>query len=192
MNSSLQKGEEYDTMKKSIVVSIINGKLFPSISFCHNIFEVRECNTGLLLSDRLSFHFLELGKVNKDKPISEMTRIEKLAFYLKYANNEEMKDYVDEILAEEDLAMAEKAYSDLTKDEIEFQRMESRIRDEHHRSTELAYARREGVGEGIGIGEDKLGQLNLLLIEQNRIDDLRKASSDTAFRQKLYREFGLE
>ena len=78
VNSSLQKGEEYDTMKKSIVVSIINGKLFPSISFCHNIFEVRECNTGLLLSDRLSFHFLELGKVNKDKPISGMTCIEKV------------------------------------------------------------------------------------------------------------------
>ncbi|MGN0712802.1 MAG: hypothetical protein ACI4LJ_03385 [Anaerovoracaceae bacterium] len=88
--------------------------------------------------------------------------------------------------------MAEKAYGDLTKDEIEFQRMESRIRDEHHRSTELAYARREGVGEGIGIGEDKLGQLNLLLVEQNRIDDLRRVSKDREFRQKLYREFGLE
>ena len=184
VNSSLQKGEEYDKMKKSIVVSIINGKLFPSIPFCHNIFEVRECNTGLLLSDRLSFHFLELGKVSKDKPISEMTCIEKLAFYLKYANDEEMKDYVDEILAEEDFAMAEKAYSVLTQDEIEFQRMESRIRDEHHRSTELAYAHRKG--------EDKMKQLNLLLIEQNRIDDLQKASSDIEFCQKLYQEFGLE
>ena len=171
-------------MKKSIVVSIINGKLFPSIPFCHNIFEVRECNTGLLLSDRLSFHFLELGKVSKDKPISEMTCIEKLAFYLKYANDEEMKDYVDEILAEEDFAMAEKAYSVLTQDEIEFQRMESRIRDEHHRSTELAYAHRKG--------EDKMKQLSLLLIEQNRIDDLQKASSDIEFCQKLYQEFGLE
>ena len=146
--------------------------------------------------------------MSQDKPISEMTRIEKLAFYLKYANDEKMKDYVQEILAEEDFAMAENAYRTLTQDEIEFQRMESRIRDEHHRSTELAYARKEGygegygqgheegreegVGEGIGIGEEKLGQLNLLLIEQNRIDDLRKASTDTDFRQKLYREFGLE
>ena len=113
-----------------------------------------------------------------------MTRIEKLAFYLKYANDEEMKDYVDEILAEGDFAMAEKAYSVLTKDEIEFQRMESRIRDEHHRSTELAYAHRKG--------EDKMKQLTLLLIEQNRINDLRKASSDIEFCQKLYQEFGLE
>ncbi|MDD7602576.1 MAG: Rpn family recombination-promoting nuclease/putative transposase [Firmicutes bacterium] len=192
VNSSLQKGEEYDKMKKSIVVSIINGTLFPSIPSCHNVFEVRECSTGLLLSDRLSFHFLELGKVGKDKPISEMTRIEKLAFYLKYASDEKMKDYVQEILAEEDFAMAENAYRTLTQDEIEFQRMESRIRDEHHRSTELAYARKEGMKEGISMGEEKLSRLYSLLIEQNRIDDLQKASADKAYRQKLYREFGLE
>ena len=80
--------------------------------------------------------------------------------------------------------MAEKAYSDLTKDEIEFQRMESRIRDEHHRSTELAYAHRKG--------EEKLNQLYCLLIEQNRMDDMKKAMRDTEFRQKLYREFVLE
>ncbi len=35
-------------------------------------------------------------------------------------------------------------------------------------------------------------QLNLLLIEQNRIDDLQKASSDIEFCQRLYQEFGLE
>lgn len=57
------------------------------------------------------------------KSISEMTRIEKLGIYLKYANDEKMKDYVQEILAGEDFAMAEKAYRSLTQDEIEFQRM---------------------------------------------------------------------
>ena len=60
-----------------------------------------------------------------------MTRIEKLAFYLKHANDEEREACVGEILAEEDFAMAENAYRTLT-------------------------------------------QLNLLLIEQNRLDDLQK------------------
>lgn len=110
MNSSLQQGESYDKMKKSIVVSIVNGVLFPSLPFCHNVFEVRERETGLLLSDRLSFHFLELDKADRKKPISELTRIEKLAIYLKYANDETMKDCVQEILAGEEFAMSEKAY----------------------------------------------------------------------------------
>lgn len=208
VNSSLQRGADYDKMKKSIVVSIINGTLFPAIPSCHSVFQVRERETGIILSDRLEFHFLELGKVHADKSVSDMTRIEKLAVYFKYASDENEKDYVQEILVEEDLAMAENAYRTLTQDEIEFEKMETEIRSEFHRNTELAYARKEGreegigigrkegreegIGEGIGIGEDKLGQLNLLLIEQNRINDLQKASTDKEFRQKLYREFGLE
>ena len=42
VNSSLLKSEEYDKMKKSIVVSIINGTMFPKLAGCHNIFNVRE------------------------------------------------------------------------------------------------------------------------------------------------------
>ena len=34
VNSSLQRGADYDKMKKSIVVSIINGTLFPAIPSC--------------------------------------------------------------------------------------------------------------------------------------------------------------
>ena len=192
VNSSLQRGADYDKMKKSIVVSIINGTLFPAIPSCHSVFQVREKETGLLLSDRLEFHFLELGKVHADKSVSEMTRIEKLAVYFKYASDENKKDYVQEILAEEDLAMSENAYRTLTQDEIEFEKMETEIRSEFHRNTELAYARKEGREEGREEGEEKLNQLYLLLIKQNRMDDLQKAAEDKAYRQKLYREFGLE
>ena len=188
VNSSLQRGADYDKMKKSIVVSIINGTLFPAIPSCHSVFQVRERETGLLLSDRLEFHFLELGKVHADKSVSEMTRIEKLAVYFKYASDENKKDYEQEILAEEDLAMSENAYRTLTQDEIEFEKMETEIRSEFHRNTELAYARKEGREEG----EEKLNLLYLLLIKQNRLDDMKKAMNDTTFRQKLYREFGLE
>ena len=75
VNSSLKSGESYDMMKKSIVVSIIQNKLFPKEIGCHSIFDVREQKTGLLLSDRLAFHFLELGKVDPQKPVEEMTQI---------------------------------------------------------------------------------------------------------------------
>ena len=99
--------------------------------------------------------------------------------------------------------MSENAYRTLTQDEIEFERMETEIRTEFHRNTELAYARKEGreegieegrkegLAEGISMGEEKLSRLYSLLIEQKRTDDLQKASADKEFRQKLYREFGL-
>ena len=51
--------------------------------------------------------------------------------------------------------MSENAYRTLTQDEIEFERMETEIRTEFHRNTELAYARKEGREEGIGIGREE-------------------------------------
>mgnify|MGYP004441231789 CR=1 FL=1 len=41
---------------------------------------------------RLEFHFLELGKVDPNKPIEEMSQIERLAVYLRYADDENYKD----------------------------------------------------------------------------------------------------
>ena len=57
MNSSLQGAEKYDKMRKNIVVSIIDVNLFHELDSCHNIFAVQEQNSGLLLSDRVEFHF---------------------------------------------------------------------------------------------------------------------------------------
>ena len=72
VNSSLKSGESYGNMKKSIVVSIIESKLFPKDIGCHSIFSVREQNTGHRLCDRLEFHFLALGKVDPRKPLEEI------------------------------------------------------------------------------------------------------------------------
>ena len=94
VNSALQVGENYDKMKKSIVISITSGRLFPSLAGCHNIFEMRDRERGLLLCDRLELHFLELSKIDGRKPVSALTEIERLGAYLKFASVEDRQDYV--------------------------------------------------------------------------------------------------
>jgi len=47
------------------------------------------------------------------------------------------------------------------------------------------------VKDSMEIGENRMAQLNKLLIGANRIADLMKASEDTKYRKKLYQEFGL-
>ena len=137
---------KYDSMKKIIVVSIINGTLFSELKPCHNIFDVRERQTGLLLSDRLEFHFLELDKISGEKPVAQLTEIERLAAYLKYAGDEEHQDYVQEILSvEEDMAMTESAYRKLMKDEVEYERMEARMKYRLQYNTDMSLARKEGL-----------------------------------------------
>ena len=153
VNSSLQQGFKYDKMKKSIVVSIINGILFSELDSCHSIFDVRERQTGLLLSDRLEFHFLELGKVDGQKPVEALTEAERLAAYLKYANDEDKQDYVQEIIYSEGLTMTENAYRKVTQDEIEYERMESRLKYQLQYNTDMSLARQEGLEQGRTEGE---------------------------------------
>ena len=152
VNSSLQQGFKYDKMKKSIVVSIINGILFAELDSCHSIFDVRERQTGLLLSDRLEFHFLELGKVDGQKPVEALTEAERLAAYLKYANDEDKQDYVQEIIYSEGLTMTENAYRKVTQDEIEYERMESRLKYQLQYNTDMSLARQEGLELGLERG----------------------------------------
>ena len=156
VNSSLKSGETYGNMKKSIVVSIIQNKLFPNEIGCHSIFDVRERNTGHRLCDRLSFHFLELGKVDPNKPIEKMTQIERLAVYLRYANDENYKDSVQEICeSEEGIIMAENLYRHATKEEREAAWAESRMMFQHDIASLREDGRKEGLAEGEAIGLEK-------------------------------------
>ena len=149
VNSSLQSGQSYDKMKKSIVVSIIQNKLFPKEIGCHSIFDVREQKTGHRLCDRLEFHFLELGKVDPNKPIAKMTPIERLAVYLRYADDESYKDSIREICeSEEGIIMAENLYRRATKEEQEAAWAECRMMYQHDQASMREDGRREGLVEG--------------------------------------------
>ena len=52
--------------------------------------------------------------------------------------------------------------------------------------------RRFDIKEGIELGEDRLAKLNLLLLKDNRVDDLLRASKDKEYRNKLYKEYDLK
>ena len=136
-------------MQKSIVVSIIQNKLFSKEIGCHSIFDVREQKTGHRLCDRLEFHFLELGKVDPNKPIEEMTSIEKLAVYLRYADDADYKDSVQKICAsEEGIIMAENLYRKATKEEREAAWAECRMMYQHDQASMREHAHAEGRAEG--------------------------------------------
>ena len=95
---------------------------------------------------------MELGKVDGDKPVEKLTEIERLAAYLKYANDEDRQDYVQEIISSEGLTMTENAYRKVTQDEIEYERMESRLKYQLQYNTDMSLARQEGLELGLEQG----------------------------------------
>lgn len=67
------------------------------------------------------------------------------------------------------------------------------------RKAERAEGRREGLAEGLSQGhakgceemQERINTLNVKLIEQNRTEDIIKASKDKEYQEKLFKEFGL-
>ena len=49
----------------------------------------------------------------------------------------------------------------------------------------------QGTKIGIQQGAERINRLNCILIEQNRISDLKRATQDTVYQEQLFREFDL-
>ena len=209
VNSSLEKGDKYVTMKKSIVISLTSGILFSELMEVHNIFRIqnvkrRDEEETVLMTDRLEFHFLELGKIDGKKPVAEMTEVEKVAAYLKYAGDEKHEAYTQDLLREggNEIAMMEYVFKELTADDIAREIRFSEEMAEHDRATiewerkrqmeaELAEGLAKGRAEGLSTGQELINRLNRLLIEAGRTDDMIKAAMDADYQKQLLKEFGL-
>ena len=50
---------------------------------------------------------------------------------------------------------------------------------------------KKGEKEGIKKGENRVNQLNLYLISENRFDDLERAVNDREYQLQLFQEYGL-
>ena len=48
-----------------------------------------------------------------------------------------------------------------------------------------------GIQRGIQQGSERINKLNCLLLEQNRIADLKRATQDAEYQEQLLREFDL-
>ncbi len=70
---------------------------------------------------------------------------------------------------------------------------------EHSHRAGLNQARKEGMAEGIELGlaegeargAEKFAKLADILLDAGRIDDLKRASNDAAYRDTLFQEFHL-
>ena len=63
--------------------------------------------------------------------------------------------------------------------------------EERHMRQTRAEGYEEGEAIGLQKGESRINQLNLILIKQNRADDIVKATADPDYQKKLLEEFCL-
>ena len=173
LEKALKRGDPYDTMEKSIVVTIADGKPYKAAGRLHCIFDIREREAGVSMTDRLEFHCIQLGFVDETKPVSELSPLELVAAYLKYAADEDKAGYTSELLeyGEGVIDMAENIFRDVTLDERAWVEKRSRELAEHTRASEIYQAREEGIEQGRteGIAEGEAAGRAAEKIEMARI-----------------------
>ena len=114
-----------------------------------------ETQNGLILE----FHCIQLGFVDETKPVSELSPLELVAAYLKYAADEDKAGYTSELLeyGEGLIDMAENIFRDVTLDERAWVEKRSRELAEHTRASEIYQAREEGIAQGEASGRAERG-----------------------------------
>ena len=203
--SSLEGGENYVKMKPTMVISIVDGVLFPDSPEIYSRYTLHEQKEHTQLTDMTQIHFLELGKVDIEKPVGEMSRYERLEVFLKYGDDETKQELIEELLRYETevlplmRGMLEEISGDkqmryLEEEHQEYIRMMNTMKYEGWEEGQKEgreEGREEGRAEGREEGIDRMNQLTKRLLGAGRLDDLAKAVEDSKYRDKLFKEFGL-
>ena len=179
----VKEGDKYKNLKPCIHVSILNFNLFHEDQTCFREIAFCDLTTKQKYTDLLEIYVLELKKLppeQKGEPL--------IIKWMRFLAAESREDF--EKMAGEDNYINE-AYEVLQKlsaDErkrLEYEARQKAIRDY---DSQMSNSREEGIR----IGEDRLNHLYEKLMKDHRSDDLMKAISDKAYREKLYKEYGLE
>lgn len=184
----LNHGEDYLDVKETIHIGILD---FTPTGFPEKLYSeyfMMEKENHHIYSRKFSIRMLQLNQLGNLEDEEKMPEVYHWAQLFKATTWEEVF-----MVAEKNEAIKEGIVTlkQLTEDEKEQQRIEGRLRYESEISAATHYGEKLGREEGNKEGEDRFAKLAELLLQNQRMEDLRRASSDEAFRTQLFTEFGL-
>lgn len=170
---ALLAGESYDQLADTYVIFICDFDPFGNRLYRYTI-ENRIQETGKTLNDGSQTIILSTKGKNQSEVPVELVR------FLQYVAQE-----TDEAETEDDyVKMLQERIKSIKKNrdwEGKYMLLEEMMREE----------RMEGMQEGIQKGQERINQLNILLSEQNRSEDIIKAATDRDYQERLFKEFHL-
>ncbi len=148
-SSQPSKGiRRYDHLAQTYQITFCSYTVFPGQREYVNSFSLRNDMTGELLCDAVQIVFVELSKLNEilDKPVSEMTMLDKWSLFLQYASDQKHRKKINEVIeSEEVLQMAGDLLMSISQDEVERARFRSRRKFQTDLQSDLATAEDNGA-----------------------------------------------
>jgi predicted transposase/invertase (TIGR01784 family) len=151
------RGNEYNAIKKTFHITICDYNAIPETSEFLTQFEVRSAD-GIILSDMLTYIYVELKKLQKilKKPTGDLSYSEMWAVILEYIDKPQFHETISGIISKkEEFQMAYEMIQNVSDDPKvrEYLRQQKKARNDHEHSK--AVWRKEGMKEGIAIGEQR-------------------------------------
>ena len=141
------KGKSYKDLKRSYQIAlIVNAPIINDDVFVHN-FKYYDEEHGISLNGKSHIITIELSKLEQtaQKPVSEMTALERWAVFFRYTPDRDKRELVNEIIkTEEGIAMAGHVLLNISKDERERARLTSEYKFAVDLQSKMVDARRDG------------------------------------------------
>lgn len=141
----------YDRLVRTYQITFCSYTVFPKRTEFVNPFSMRHDITNDLLTDAISIIFVELSKLGDivNKPVDDMTVLEKWSVFFEYADNPAYREAVNKIIeSEEVLQMATNLLMSISKDEHERAVFRSRKKFQTDYESDMATAKDNGRAEG--------------------------------------------
>lgn len=139
--------ESSDKLQKLIIVLFVAGEnLFKDADSYHNVQIIRDEESGEVPFDKTRIHFIEIDKVDSSKAVSDMTPLERVSLYFRYANDPDKEALLEQLIDSGDKAivLAENIFKRLTADNWACKKMQ--IINKY--KADLSDAKEEGIEQG--------------------------------------------
>ena len=147
--------ESSDKLQKLIIVLFVAGEnLFKNTDSYHNVQIIRDEESGEVPFDKVRVHFIEIDKVDSSKVVSDMTPLERVSLYFRYANDPDKEALLEQLIDSGDKAivLAENIFKRLTADNWACKKMQ--IINKY--KADLSDAKEEGIEQGIAAEKNEI------------------------------------
>lgn len=149
---TISESEAYNTLKKCIIVNILDFNLLHETGKYHSLFKIRDIDEGYVLTDDLEIHYIELEKFNDAKSVEDMDLKELWVTFIKDAGEEGKEEIIEQIKERSEINMAVEMLRKISSDEIMRQKFLDREKARLDYKSQLHYAEEKGIEKGIEKG----------------------------------------
>jgi predicted transposase/invertase (TIGR01784 family) len=144
----MQKGDTYVSLRPAISICLLDRLLYREVSDPHLDFRLRDLRHGLVLTDHLQVHLLELPKYNPgDGDLSDATPLEQWLYFFRFASELSLTE-LTERLPSPIFRQAAGVLEMISQSDQERALYEARLKFERDEEARLRGAREEGREEG--------------------------------------------